>query len=76
MTTLETSLLAMFAQLHVPLWRRSASHGISERLLDHTPQFMTALLPEAITTFCPPWERGECVDDVVQGPGLEPWKLH
>ena len=41
----------MLAQLHVSLWRRSASHGISERLLDHTPQFMTALLPEAVATF-------------------------
>ena len=48
MMTLETSLLA---QLHVPLWWRSASHGISERLLDHTPQFMTALLPKAVATF-------------------------
>src|SRR5882724_4621571 len=62
-------------QVHVPLWKRSVSSGHSERLHDHTPTVHGCPFTQRICHF-PPWERGDCVDDVMWCPRHKGRKLY
>src|SRR5467141_4158857 len=72
---MRTGVTSLSHQVHVPLLQRSVSHGHSECHLDHMPTVHGCPFIRG-PCHLPPWERGDCVDDVMWCPRLKPRKLY